>query len=160
MTEPIFVDGTNPEEDALRQAVESYKEALRNATQDLDFDFLVKTLRAVKESDVVKVARNPVLPDRYWNSEATLFNVRSVDVDDAGHLVVKIRKDETEYTVGECLERLQELAQALPSKKAPVIFKASDEKDVQLTDAYAHMMNDAMYRGMPIDLVLGYYEKD
>lgn len=162
MTEPHFVNDNDFKGDVLHEAIKNYKEAMRPPLQDLTIEYLAKALRAIRDSSVVKVAKNPVLPDREWNAEAKLYNVRSVVVDDQNRLVVTVRKDEQECTVEKFFEQLLRLKDdcRLPDLKSPVMFKVSDEKIVQLTDIYSHVTIEGHYGGMPVDMVLGYYEED
>ncbi|MBR3182192.1 MAG: hypothetical protein IKF56_06090, partial [Eggerthellaceae bacterium] len=60
MANPIVVDEECFDNDALRSAIEGYKEATRRYDQDLDVEYLLKSLEAVSECSAVKVARNPV----------------------------------------------------------------------------------------------------
>lgn len=162
MTNPFFVNDEHFEHDVLHEAIKSYKEAMRAPMQDLTIEYLVKALHSVKDSSVVKVARNPVLPDREWNVEAKLYNVRAVGVDEQNRLVVTARKDEEEFTVERFIAQLIHLKDEfrLPDVKGPIMFQVSEEKVVQLTDIYSHVTIEGHYGGMPIDMVLGYYEDD
>ena len=160
MANPLFINDDNFEGDVLREAIRSYKEAMRAPTQDLDIEFLVKTLRIVNEASPVKVARNPLTADHEWNPETTLYDVRGIEVDEQNRLCVTIRKDKQEYPVERFLIQLGKLMKMLPDKKAPVMLMISEQKTVQITDVYSHAFMSDAYSGLPLHLVLGYYEED
>ena len=160
MTEPYIIDEDNFENDALRAAIKSYKEAIRAPQQDLDVEYLIKTLRSVNESSAMKVARNPLGPDRTWNHDTTMYNLKGIDVDDEGHLTVIIRRDKEEFTVEDFLDSFRKLKRKIIDKKGPVMYKVNDEKKVRITDVYSHAFVGDRYAGLPLDLVLGYFEED
>lgn len=160
MSEPYIIDEDNFENDALRAAIKSYKEAIRAPLQDLDVEYLIKTLRSVNEASAMKVARNPLGPDRTWNHETKMYNVKDIVVDDEGHLTVLIRRDKEELTVEEFLDRFQKLRRKIIDKKGPVMYRVNDEKTVRITDVYSHAFVGDRYAGLPLDLVLGYFEED
>lgn len=160
MAEPYIIDDDNFENDALRQAVKSYKDAMRAPAQDLDLEYLIKTLRSVNEDSPVKIACNPVSSDRKWNAETKLYNVRSVEVDVEGHLAIHIRKDNKEFTVAQFIDQYAKVRRKVIDKKGPVKFIISDDKSVTITDVYSHALLGDRLAGLPLDLVLGYFEED
>ena len=160
MADPVIVNNDDFAGDALRQTVVSYKEAMRAPTEDLNLEYLLKTLSLVNDRSPVKVARNPLTSDRKWNTDAVLYNVRSIGVDDEGHLSVTIRKDNTEFSVEHFIDEYLKLEKRIADKKGPVMYAISEEKNVQLTDVYSHGLTKDHLAGLPFDLVLGYYEED
>ena len=160
MSEPYIIDENNFEGDALREAIKSYKEAMRAPQQDLDVEYLIKTLRSVNDACPIKVARNPLGDDRSWNHDAKMYNVKGIEVDDEGRLTVFIRRDNTEFTVDAFLDRFAKLKRKIVDKKGPVMHRVNDEKTVQITDVYSHAFVGDRYAGLPLDLVLGYYEAE
>lgn len=157
MVDPMLNGGT-PVDDPLRQAVKSYKEAMRTQMQDLDARFFLKTLNAVNESSVLKVAANPIDEKGDWIHGTKLMNVRGFEVDDSGRLVVRTRGDNTEMPVEKALDQLEKLQRKL-HMGAEVVLELKGEKYVQITDVYSHAFVKSVFAGLPFDLVLAYYEK-
>ena len=160
MAEPTIVNDEDFGGDALRQTIVSYKEAVRPATEDLNLEYLLKTLNSVNEASPVKVARNPLDSDRNWNPDAKLYNVRHIAVDDEGHLSVSIRKDSQEYSVERFIDDYEKLKRKITDKKGPVMLAVSEGEGIKLTDAYSHGLAKDHLAGLPFDLVLGYFEED
>ena len=147
-------------DDVLREAIKSYKEAMRRHDQDLDVEFFLKTLRSVNESSVIKVARNPVDKNHEWVPGTKLFNVGKPHVDDEHHLTLRIKHDSSAFTVEDMLEQFSKLKKKLHGMHGPVMLAISDEKKVCITDIYSHAFVKDMWAGLPFDVVLGYFEKD
>lgn len=160
MSELFSVDGKVIEEDALQAAVKNYKAAMRKFDQDLDVDFLLKTLESVNERSVVKIARNPVDENREWIAGTVLYNVGKIDVDEEHHLMLRIRHDNAECTVEKMLDQLDKLKKKMHGTMGPVMLALNDLKKVQITDVYSHAFVKDVYAGLPADVVLGYFEDD
>lgn len=155
-----FAEGNQTlQEDPMKQAVKSYKEAMRTEKQDLDVEFLKRTLSAVNDGSPLKVACNPIGKDRLWRRDAKLLNVRALELDDEGHLVVHTRTDKTELPVEKALDQLQKLKRKL-QPSGPVMLQVSETKQVRITDAYSHAFVKSAWAGLPFDLVLAYFEDE
>ena len=154
------IDENNFDDDALRHAIKSYKEAMRRPHQDLDVAFFIKTLQVANGLSCLKIARNPVNKDHQWNPDTILYNVGKVEVDEEHHLVVRIRKDGVEHTVEKMLDEVTKLKRKLHGLQGPVMLALSDEKKVQITDIYSHAFVEDHWAGLPFDVVLGYFEDD
>lgn len=160
MSNTFVVDGENFENDALRGAVKNFKDAMRKVDQDLDVDFLLKTLGMVNEHSAVKVARNPVDANHEWISGTKLHNIGKVEVDDEFHLLLHIRHDGAECTAEKLLEHIEVAKKKMHATMGPVMLQVSDSKKVQITDVFSHSLVKDMYAGVPFDVVLGYFEDD
>lgn len=145
--------------DPLREAVRSYKDAMRSAKQDLNVSFLLKTLSAVNESSPLKVARNPIDQDRRWRSGVELRNVRGFEIDEEGQLTIRTRSDNGELSAELALDQLYKMRRKLQSDGSVMLVTAGDKK-VKITDAYSHAFVNDAYAGLPFDLVLAYFEED
>ena len=89
-----------------------------------------------------------------------MYNVRSIEVDEESHLVIRIRKDKGEYPVERFIESVLKNRRRLIDKRGPVFFEVSETKRVQITDVYSHAFLNDRLAGLPLDLVLGYFEED
>lgn len=156
----ISIDESQVTDDALREAIKSYKAAMRRPAQDLDVEYLLKTLNYVNESSPVKVARNPVDKNREWIPGTTLYNVGKVFVDDEHHLTLHMRADKTECQASKMIDQIAKVKKHLHGMQGPVMLELPDGKKVRITDAFSHAFVKSMWAGMPFDLVLGYFEKD
>ena len=149
------------ENDIMRQVIEKYKDAKRGPAQDLNFDFLVRTLKSVNLSSEVKIARNPIDEKHEWVSGTVLMNVGKLFVDDDGNLTLTAKSDNSGLTADKMLQRIDKLAKKTSfSDTSPVMLAVSDDKKVQLTEAYSHSFVKDIWAGLPFDVVLGYLEKD
>ena len=154
----IMIDESNVEDDALRSAIKSYKEAMRRPAQDLDVEYLIKTLKYINSSSPIKVACNPVDRHREWISGTPLYNVGKIYVDEDHHLTLRMRSDNTEFSAEKMLEKIAKLKKNLHGLKGPVMLELPDGKKVKLTDAFSHAFVKTVWAGMPFDLVLGYFD--
>ena len=160
MANPIVVDEECFDNDALRSAIEGYKEATRRYDQDLDVEYLLKSLEAVSECSAVKVARNPVDKNHEWIHGTELLSIGKIDVDDEFHLTLHIRHDGGECTAETMLEQIENIKSKLHGTTGPVMLALSNEKKVKLTDAFSHSFVKDVCAGLPFDVVLGYFEDD
>lgn len=147
------------EPDVLREAVKSYKEAIREAKQDLNIGFFLKTLSVVNESSAIKLARNPVDSNGKWRRDAAIYNVRGFEIDDSGRLVVRTRVDKEELSVEKALDQLHKLRRKI-NNESVIVYQVSEHKEIQITDIYSHAFVKNAWAGLPFDLVLGYFEKE
>lgn len=160
MSDFHVIDENNFEDDALREAIKSYKDAMRRFDQDLDVEFLLKTLKSVNDNSAVKIARNPVDKNHEWVPGTVLRNVGKVDVDDENHLTLRVRHDNTETTAEKMIDQILKVKKKLHGMQGPVMLEISDSKKVQITDVYSHAFVKSVYAGLPFDVVLAYFEKD
>lgn len=158
MADPIIVDEERFDGDALHAAIAGYKEATRRYDQDLDVDYLLKTLEAVNASSAVKIACNPVDKNHDWINGTKLFNIGKIEVDAEFHLTLHVRRDNDECTAETMLEQIDKLKKTLHGTSGPVMLALANGEKVKLTDAYSHSLVKDACAGLPFDVVLGYFE--
>lgn len=145
--------------DVLREKVIEYKKAHPEDLHDLDFDYLLKTLKKANGDSEVKIACNAIDENREWIPGTTVHNVGKVFVADDQRITFTIRKDNKAMTVEELYLKLEPLYNNGPSKYKPVMVELGEGKRVRITELFAHSMVSELWAGLPFDFNLCYTQE-
>lgn len=146
------------EQDVMLQRIQEWKDAHKDVPRELDFGFFCEIIEKVNNSSAVKVARNPTTVDGDWIHGAECINVARAIVDERGRLALQLRRDREEMSAERLIEQVDRLKEQVDGKSSAVMVQISEDREIQITDAYSHSLVSDHWAGLPFDLVFAYFD--